>query len=130
MSAVNLARAAAARPHPWSPLIVAEVSGTAVKVARLEGAFVWHDHAGEDEGFLVLEGALVIQHEDRPDVTLGPGELHVVPAGVRHRPVAETECLVALIEPMTTAHTGEEATPLTRTIEEQRGEPTLPVGTA
>ena len=122
MSVVDLAREAAARPDTWSPRIVADVSGTAVKVARLEGRFVWHDHAGEDEAFLVLRGSLRIEYEDREAVTLGPGELHVVPAGARHRPVADEACLVALIEPMTTAHTGAEVTSRTRTIAQQRGE--------
>ena len=117
---VNLEDAAAARPDTWSPLIVGEVSGTAVKVARLHGRFVWHDHAGQDEGFLVLSGALRIEYEDRADVTLGPGDLHVVPAGVRHCPVAEEECLVALIEPVATRHTGDEVTERTRSLSEQR----------
>ena len=61
MSVRNLPAEAAARPDIWSPLIVGEVCGTAVKVARLEGAFVWHDHAREDEAFLVLRGALRIE---------------------------------------------------------------------
>ena len=69
MSVVDLAREAAARPDTWSPRIVADVSGTAVKVARLEGRFVWHDHAGEDEAFLVLRGSLRIEYEDREPVT-------------------------------------------------------------
>ena len=120
MTVRNLPAEAAARPDTWSPLIVGEVSGTAVKVARLEGAFVWHDHAGEDEAFLVLRGILRIEYEDRPDAILREGDLHVVPAGVRHRPVAEG-CLVALIEPMTTQHTGDEVTALTKSLEAQRG---------
>ena len=120
MSVRNLPEEAAARPETWSPLIVGEVSGTAVKVARLHGAFVWHDHAGEDEGFLVLRGRLRIEYEDRPHVTLEAGDFHVVPAGVRHNPVAAEECLIALIEPMATKHTGDEVTPLTKSLAVQR----------
>ena len=119
-SVLNLAAIAADRPETWSPRIVGEVNGTAIKVARLHGEFVWHDHAREDEAFLVLKGTLRIEYEDRPAVTLREGDLHVVPAGVRHNPVAEEECLVALVEPMTTAHTGEEVTERTRSLEEQR----------
>ena len=120
MSVVNLEDEAAARPDTWSPRIVADVSGTAVKVARLEGRFVWHAHADEDEAFLVLRGSLRIEYEDREDAVLGPGDLHVVSAGVRHCPVAEEGCLVALIEPMATRHTGDEVTWGTRSLEEQR----------
>lgn len=120
MDKADLKALAAARPETWSPFVVAEISGTMVKVARLHGEFVWHDHAGEDEGFLVLDGALTIRYEDRPDVRLRAGELHVVPRGVRHSPFAEEECLVALIEPAETAHTGDVESPLTRGIDEQR----------
>ena len=118
---VNLEDEAAARPELWSPRIVADVSGTLVKVARIEGDFVWHDHADEDEAFLVLKGTLTIRYEDRDDVTLGPGDLHVVPAGVRHNPRAEGACLIALIEPKATAHTGDVVTTRTRSLAEQGG---------
>ena len=121
MSVVDLAREAAGRPDLWSPRVVADVSGTLIKVARLDGAFVWHDHAAEDEAFLVLQGTLTIRYEDRADVTLGAGELHVVPAGVRHCPVTHGECLVALIEPASTAHTGDVVSERTRSLKEQIG---------
>ena len=119
MTVVNLEREAAARPDTWSPRVVADVSGTFVKVARIEGDFVWHHHANEDEAFLVLKGQLTIRYEDRGDVTLGPGDLHVVLAGVRHNPRATGECLIALIEPKATAHTGDVVTPRTRSSVEQ-----------
>ena len=121
MSVVNLEAEAAARPDTWSPRVVADVSGTLLKVARVEGDFVWHDHAKEDEAFLVLRGTLTIRYEDRDDVTLGPGDLHVVPAGVRHNPHAAGECLIALIEPASAAHTGEVVSERTRSLEEQHG---------
>jgi mannose-6-phosphate isomerase-like protein (cupin superfamily) len=91
-----------------------------VKIARLQGDFVWHAHEGEDELFLVVRGSMRIQLEDG-DVTLGPGEFVVVPRGVRHNPVAAEECWVMLIETVTTKHTGDVVTERTRSIEEQVG---------
>ena len=118
---VDLAAAAAALPDRWSPRVVAEVNGQYLKVARVEGEFVWHDHAGEDELFLVLRGRLRLDFEDRPAVTLGPGQCYAVPRGVRHRPVADGEVLLALFEPASTRHTGDVVTERTRTITEQLG---------
>ena len=90
----------------WSPRIVAELNGQEVKVAKLEGEFPWHAHAGEDELFLVLEGELTIRFRDG-DARLGAGELLVVPRGVEHAPLAEKECHVLLFEPAGTRNTGE-----------------------
>ena len=115
---INLREAATKRPEQWSPGVVAELNGQYVKVARIQGEFVWHSHDEEDEAFLVLDGTLVIRME-AGDVTLGPGDLYVVPRGVRHCPVADRECLVALIEPASTAHTGDIVTERTRSIAEQ-----------
>ncbi len=119
--AVDLRAAAAALTETWSPRVVAEVNGQLVKVVKVEGEFVWHEHASEDELFLVLEGRLEIRFEDRPDAVLGPGELTVVPRGVRHNPRASTPTLMALFEPASTAHTGAEITPRTRSLAEQSG---------
>lgn len=116
----NLIEAAQSREETWSPRVVAEANGTLVKVARVEGEFVWHDHANEDEVFIVLNGELTIAYEDRDDVVLGVGDIHVVPKGVRHCPKASEECLIALIEPASTAHTGSEVTALTKSLDEQR----------
>jgi len=115
---VNLERAAGALGELWSPKVVARVGGQYVKVARVKGEFVWHTHEAEDELFLVLRGRLRIQLEDG-EVVLGPGEAYVVPAGVRHNPVAEEECWLALVEPVATKHTGDVTTDRTRSIEEQ-----------
>jgi len=104
----------------WSPRVVARVNDSFLKVARVQGEFVWHAHEGEDELFLVLKGRLRIGMEDGT-VELGPGEAFVVPRGVRHNPVAEEECWLALVEPVETLHTGDIITPRTRTIEEQVG---------
>ncbi len=89
----------------WSPRIVAELNGQHVKVAKLKGEFVWHDHANEDEMFLVVKGSLRIEFRDKA-VTLGPGEMVVVPRGVEHKPVAEEEVSVLLFEPASTVNTG------------------------
>lgn len=102
----------------WSPKVIGRVNDQYVKIARLQGEFVWHAHEGEDELFLVVRGSLRIQLEDG-DVTLGPGEFVVVPRGVRHNPVAADECWVMLIETVTTKHTGDVVTERTRSIEEQ-----------
>jgi mannose-6-phosphate isomerase-like protein (cupin superfamily) len=115
---VNLEEAAGALEDLWSPRVVARVGDHFVKVARVRGEFVWHAHEGQDELFLVLRGSLRIQLEDR-EVTLGPGDAFVVPAGVRHNPVADEECWLALVEPTSTLHTGDVVTDRTRSIEEQ-----------
>jgi mannose-6-phosphate isomerase-like protein (cupin superfamily) len=81
------------------------MNGSHVKVAKVQGEFVWHSHAGEDELFLVVRGRLRIELRDGA-VTLGPGELVVIPKGVEHRPVAEEEVHVVLVEPAGILHTG------------------------
>lgn len=115
---VNLERAAGALAELWSPKVVARVGDQYVKVARVRGEFVWHAHDAQDELFLVLRGRLRIRLE-LGEVALGPGDAFVVPAGVRHNPVAEEECWLALVEPVETKHTGDVITDRTRSIEEQ-----------
>ena len=102
----------------WSPRVIGRVNDQYVKVAKLKGEFTWHKHDDEDEMFLVVKGRLKIQFEDR-DVELGPGDFHIVPKGVRHNPVADEECWIMLIETVTTKHTGDVVSPLTKTIEQQ-----------
>ena len=118
LKAVNLKAAAGDLEEQWSPRVVAQVADQYVKVAKVQGEFVWHAHEGEDELFLVLKGSLRIQME-AGDVTLGTGDIFVVPAGVRHNPVADEECWLALIEPAQTKHTGDVVTDRTRSIDEQ-----------
>jgi mannose-6-phosphate isomerase-like protein (cupin superfamily) len=117
----HLAAIAQSLPDLWSPRVVAELNGQLLKVAKVQGAFPWHDHGGEDELFVVLKGALTLDFEDRPAVTLGEGHAYVVPKGVRHRPSAADTCLLMLVEPIATKHTGEVVTPLTRSLAEQMG---------
>jgi len=105
MHKVNLAEKFRMIREHWSPHIVGELNGQHVKLARLEGEFVWHRHGDEDELFLVLDGALAIELRDRT-VELTPGELFIVPRGVEHRPVARGEVQVLLFEPAGTLNTG------------------------
>ena len=89
----------------WSPRIIGELNGQHVKLAKLKGEFIWHHHAHEDELFLVLHGTLEMHFRDR-SVTLGEGEMLIVPRGVEHRPVAADEVSVLLFEPAGTLNTG------------------------
>lgn len=104
---VNLAGKLATFSDHWSPRIVGQMNDLHVKLAKVEGQFVWHDHPDTDEFFLVLSGELTIQIDGAPDVRLGPGEFFTVPRGVRHRPVAEAECEILLLEPAGTVNTGD-----------------------
>jgi mannose-6-phosphate isomerase-like protein (cupin superfamily) len=103
---VNPAEKLALFDEPWQPKIVSELNDSYVKVVKLEGEFVWHHHDDEDELFWVVSGRLRMELRDG-DVVLEPGELLVVPKGVEHRPVAEGETHVVLIEPKTTLNTGD-----------------------
>ena len=110
---INLAEKLATFTEHWSPRTVAEYNGHDVMVVKVQGEFVWHRHDDTDDFFLVLKGALDIQLRDRT-VTLGPGEMFVVPRGVEHRPVAREETHLLLIEPTGTPNTGDPATAATR----------------
>lgn len=92
----------------WSPKVIAEMNDYQFKVVKLQGGFVWHDHKDTDETFIVLEGILRIDFRDG-QVTLSEGEMYVVPKGVEHKPFAENEAKVLLIEPRGVVNTGEEA---------------------
>ena len=109
---------AAALDERWSPRVVAELDDNYVKVAKVQGTLGWHAHADEDELFYVLAGQFRIEMEAHT-VDLGPGQMYVVPKGVRHNPIAHEECLIMLIERKSTRHTGEEQTEFTRTLEQQ-----------
>ena len=107
--AVNLAETLATFADHWHPRVVAAFNGHDVMVVRVRGEFVWHRHPETDDLFLVLSGRLRIQLRER-EVVLGPGELYVVPRGVEHRPVADEETCLLLIEPVGTPNTGDPAT--------------------
>lgn len=102
----------------WSPKVLARVNDQYVKAAKLKGQLVWHKHDLEDELFQVIKGRLLIQFNGY-DVVLNAGDFCVVPRGVIHNPIAEEECWIILVETVTTKHTGDVQTPLTKTIEQQ-----------
>ena len=89
----------------WQPHVIAEMNDVQFKVARLHGDFVWHAHPDTDEAFLVVQGTLRIDFRDG-SVEVGEGELFVVPRGVEHKPFAEDEVKLMLIEPRGVSNTG------------------------
>ncbi len=91
----------------WAPKVIAEMNDYQFKIVKLQGDFVWHDHKDTDETFLVIQGSLRIDFRDG-DVTLGAGEMFVVPKGVEHKPFAENEVKLLLIEPRGVVNTGHE----------------------
>lgn len=103
---INLAEKFSLIADYWQPRIAAELNDSYVKLAKLQGEFVWHQHEHEDELFLVIKGRLRIKLRDG-DLWLSEGELAVIPRGVEHCPVAEQEVQVLLLEPKTTLNTGE-----------------------
>ena len=90
----------------WSPKVVAQLNNYHLKVVKVQGEFVWHDHPETDEVFIVLKGRLEILLRDGK-ISLNEGEMYVVPMGVEHKPVAENECHILLIEPAGTVNTGD-----------------------
>lgn len=111
MSKVNLAEKFTHLDQYWTPYIVGELNGQYVKVAKFHGEFTWHSHANEDELFLVIKGSIRIELRDG-SVTLNAGEFYIVPKGVEHKPVADEEAHVVLLEPKSTAQTGGLESPL------------------
>jgi mannose-6-phosphate isomerase-like protein (cupin superfamily) len=90
----------------WSPKIIAQLNDYHLKLAKVQGEFIWHNHPETDEVFIVVKGQLDILFRDGK-VSLNEGEMFVVPKGVEHKPVAENECYILLIEPAGTANTGD-----------------------
>jgi mannose-6-phosphate isomerase-like protein (cupin superfamily) len=112
MEKVNVREKLARFSDHWNPRVVGELNGQHVKVVKFQGEFVWHDHAAEDELFLVVRGSFRMDFRDR-SVTLKEGEFIIVPRGVEHRPVAEQEVEVMLFEPAEIKHTGDVESELT-----------------
>jgi mannose-6-phosphate isomerase-like protein (cupin superfamily) len=105
MPKVNLVQKFGLIRDYWSPKIAGQLNGQYVKLAKLKGEFLWHQHEKEDELFLVTKGKLTIQLRDG-DVSLTEGEFFIVPAGVEHRPVAPEEVHALMLEPISTLNTG------------------------
>lgn len=102
---VNLSEKFSRIQEHWKPKIAGEVNEAYVKLVKLQGEFIWHHHEQEDELFLVVAGQLRMQLRDG-ELLLNPGEFVIIPRGVEHRPVAEQECQVVLLEPRSTLNTG------------------------
>ena len=105
MHAVNLAEKFALITEQWRPKVVGELNGQEVKLVKFQGTFVWHHHDHEDELFLGVRGRFRLEFRDRTE-EVGPGEFIIVPRGVEHRTVAESEVEVLLFEPAATRNTG------------------------
>lgn len=118
-AARNLIAAFDAVAEHWSPKVVGRVNDQYLKIAKVQGAFVWHKHDDEDELFYIARGRLVIRYEGGREVVLEEGDFHIVPRNTLHNPVAEEECWVVLIEPVATKHTGDVVSERTRSIAEQ-----------
>jgi mannose-6-phosphate isomerase-like protein (cupin superfamily) len=113
MNKVNLAEKFARFSDHWSPKVVGQLDGYEIKLVKVAGEFVWHKHDDADEMFLIVDGSLTIELRDR-DVALEAGEFFVVPRGVEHRPVAERECQVLLLERAGVLNTGDAVSERTR----------------
>jgi mannose-6-phosphate isomerase-like protein (cupin superfamily) len=107
MHKINLAEKLAAFSTHWDPKVVARFNGNDIMVVKFQGEFPFHKHDTTDDFFLVIDGTVTMDYQDRPSVTFGPGEIIVVPQGVVHRPRAEREAKVLLIEPMGEPNTGD-----------------------
>ena len=104
--AINFKEKLALFSGHWSPKIIAQMNDYHFKIVKVQGEFVWHDHTETDEVFVVLKGQLEIQFREG-SVILNEGEMFVVPKGVEHKPIAERECHILLVEPAGTVNTGE-----------------------
>jgi len=103
--AINLQEKLTKFSEHWSPRVIAEMNDYQFKLVKIQGEFVWHNHAETDEVFLVIDGHMKIEFRDGV-VELGPGEMYVVPKGMEHRPVAPNECKIMLVEPRGVVNTG------------------------
>ena len=106
MSKINLRDKLEKFSDHWSPKVIAEMNDYQFKLVKIKGDFVWHNHADTDETFIVIEGQMKIEFEDKT-VELREGEMYVVPKGVEHKPYAEVECKVMIIEPRGVVNTGD-----------------------
>ncbi len=104
---INIKQKLSLFTEQWSPKIIAQMNDYVFKLAKIQGDFIWHSHSETDEAFIVLEGSLVIEFRDAR-IELEKGEMCIVAKGIEHKPFAEGECHIMLIEPTGTVNTGEE----------------------
>ncbi|MFZ5909113.1 MAG: cupin domain-containing protein [Chloroflexota bacterium] len=102
---ISLAEKFSLFTEQWRPKIAGELNDSYVKLARVQGEFIWHHHEHEDELFFVVKGTLTIKLRER-DLTIREGEFAIIPRGVEHMPVAEAEVWIMMLEPKTTSNTG------------------------
>ena len=114
MSLINIKEKLSKISEHWSPKIIARMNNYHFKLAKIKGEFVWHKHDDTDETFMVIEGSMKILFRDN-EVNLTEGDIYIVPKGVEHKPVAEEECSILLIEPAGTINTGDSKSNLTKT---------------
>ena len=112
MKKINLASKYKKIKEHWSPKVVAEMNDYQFKLAKIKNDFIWHSHEDTDETFIVIEGKICIEFEDET-VELSEGEMIVVPKGKRHRPYADKEAKIMLIEPKGVRNTGDIVSDLT-----------------
>ena len=112
MSKVNFRDKLSKFSDQWTPKVIAEMNDYQFKLVKIEGDFVWHEHDDTDEAFIVIEGSMRIEFEDG-SVELEEGEMYVVPKGVRHKPCADSECKVMLVEPRGVVNTGDSDSDMT-----------------
>ena len=112
MGKINLKEKLSLFSEHWSPKVISELNDYQIKLVKIQGDFVWHNHSETDELFLVIEGKMNIEFKNKT-LELNKGELYVVPKGVEHRPYAEDECQIMLIEPRGVINTGENKNDLT-----------------
>lgn len=107
VTAISLKEKAAGIDRLWSPVEVARANDQVVRMAKVQGEYHWHKHTNEDELFYVLEGSIVIQLKDQPDVALDQGEMTVVPKGVEHCPKSEKGAYILVFEPYSLESSGD-----------------------
>ena len=112
MEKVNLSEKLARFGEHWQPRTVGQFNGHDLMVVKVKGEFVWHDHKDTDETFIVLEGEMLLKFRNK-EVKLRSGEMYVVPKGVEHKPCAENECKILVIEPRGVINTGDAGGELT-----------------
>ena len=111
-TAINFRTKLASFKDQWAPKVIAQMNDYQFKLVKLRGEFVWHNHQDTDEAFIVLNGDMTIELRDG-SVRLSAGDMYVVPRGVDHKPTAEHECHVLLVEPRGVVNTGDEGGPRT-----------------
>ena len=117
MKKINFSEKLSEFTEHWSPKVIAEMNNYQFKLVKIEGDFIWHNHADTDETFIVLEGSMFIELEDET-VELNEGEMYVVPKGVNHKPYSLEECKVMLVEPRGVLNTGNTNNDLTASNDE------------